>query len=371
MSHLATNDSNRHRAGYSLQMTRADDEIDLYALFALLWQKKICILISALICGSMGLLYAMVAPEQWTAHAVIYKPKQRDTLELDRLRTALDIQGLAGPKSNHTLYNDFLLEFKSYDNISRYLHGTSQFGKYVVEHDLAPLAQQRLLRTWSEWMRLEPADKKGEQPGIRLSFSFFKKEEAASLLTGYMNYIISLQNRELCDALENNRDSQHSALRLRIKMKTEDARRELAREIENIEYSMSIANAAGVNKPLENFSYGDRFPIMLGKDGLAKKLAILKSLKPEEYMPEIMELKVQLARLESISIDALVFRPFSYLDTPGQPLTRDQPKRPLILVLATLLGGMLGMALVLLQHAVRRGRSKEEHAHRPALANQG
>ncbi|MFM5854240.1 LPS O-antigen chain length determinant protein WzzB [Aeromonas rivipollensis] len=371
MSHLATNDSNRHRAGYSLQMTRADDEIDLYALFAFLWQKKICILISALICGSMGLLYAMVAPEQWTAHAVIYKPKQRDTLELDRLRTALDIQGLAGPKSNHTLYNDFLLEFKSYDNISRYLLGTSQFGKYVVEHDMAPLAQQRLLRTWSEWMRLEPADKKGEQPGIRLSFSFFNKEEAASLLTGYMNYIISLQNRELSDALENNRDSQHSALRLKIKMKTEDAKRELAREIENIEYSMSIANAAGVNKPLENFSYGDRFPIMLGKDGLAKKLAILKSLKPEEYMPEIMELKVQLARLDSISIDALVFRPFSYLDTPGQPLTRDQPKRPLILVLATLLGGMLGMALVLLQHAVRRGRSKEEHAHRPALANQG
>lgn len=371
MSHLATNDSNRHRAGYSLQMTRADNEIDLYALFALLWQKKICILISALICGSMGLLYAMVAPEQWTAHAVIYKPKQRDTLELDRLRTALDIQGLAGPKSNNALYNDFLLEFKSYDNISRYLHGTSQFGKYAVEHDLAPLAQQRLLRTWSEWMRLEPADKKGEQPGIRLSFSFFKREEAASLLTGYMNYIISLQNRELSDALENNRDSQHSALRLKIKMKTEDARRELTREIENIEYSMSIANAAGVNKPLENFSYGDRFPIMLGKDGLAKKLAILKSLKPEEYMPEIMELKVQLARLESISIDALVFRPFSYLDTPGQPLTRDQPKRPLILVLASLLGGMLGMALVLLQHAVRRGRSKEEHVHRPALANQG
>ena len=56
-------------------------------------------------------------------------------------------------------------------------------------------------------------------------FLSLKKQEAASLLTGYMNYI-----GDLCDALENNRNSQHSALLLRIKMKTEVARLRAGRE---------------------------------------------------------------------------------------------------------------------------------------------
>ena len=364
-------DKNNNGINYGVNRKPLNDEIDIIELMILLWKKKYRILLASFIFGCIGLLYAMTAPEQWTVNATIYQPKQRDTLELDRLRTTLNIQGLAGAKNNKAIYNDFLLEFKSYNNISNYLQGTSQFKEYIVENDLDSLAQQRLLRKWSEWMTVEPTDKKGEQPGIRLSFSFFKKEDALSLLTGYINYIISLQSQELLNILENNRNSQLSTLQLRIKMKTEDAQRKLAREIENIDYSMSIANAAGVNKPLENFSYGDRFPITLGRDGLAKKLAILKSLKPEGYMPEIMELNVQLNRLKDINLDKLEFRPFSYLDTPSQPLTRDKPKRPLIVVLATMLGGMMGVALVLLQHAFRQDRNKDEYDYRPRLANVG
>ncbi|MGL5222361.1 MAG: GNVR domain-containing protein, partial [Plesiomonas shigelloides] len=37
-----------------------------------------------------------------------------------------------------------------------------------------------------------------------------------------------------------------------------------------------------------------------------------------------------------------------------EPFTRDNPKLPLIIVLATLLGGMLGVAIVLVRHAFHR-----------------
>jgi LPS O-antigen subunit length determinant protein (WzzB/FepE family) len=97
-------------------------------------------------------------------------------------------------------------------------------------------------------------------------------------------------------------------------------------------------------------------------------------LKIEEYVPEIMELNVQLARLKSINLGNLTLSPFTYLDTPSEPLSRDKPKRPLIVILATLLGGMLGVALVLLQHAIQQGRNKTEtndDFHHPRLANAG
>lgn len=348
---------------YGAVSVRSDDEINITELLLLLWKKKFRILLATLIFGIIGVLYAMFTPEQWTAYATIYQPKQRDTLELDRLRTALNLQGLRGTKNNNDVYNEFLLEFKSYNNISHYLQATSQFKAYVAKGDLNERQQQLLLRTWSAWMEIAPEDKKGEQPGIHLSFSFFNKEEALSMLTGYIDYIVRLQSQELRDILENNRQSQINALNLEIKLKTEDAQRNLAREIEGIEYSISIAKAAGVSKPLENFNYGDRFPITLGQDALARKLNILKSLKIEEYAPDIMALNVQLARLKDIDLGNLALSPFTYLDTPSEPLSRDKPKRPLIVILATLLGGMLGVALVLLQHAIQQGRNKAVSDH--------
>lgn len=371
MTDLTMDDTINNKINYDSINRRGDDEIDLAELFTLLWKKKLRILLATLIFGCIGLLYAMVAPEQWTAHAIIYQPKQRDTLALDRLRTVLNIQGLGGAKNNKSIYSDFLLEFKSYNNISDYLQTTTQFKEHVANNNLSELEQQRLLRSWSEWMEIAPEDKKGEQPGIRLAFSFFKKEDALSMLTGYIDYIVRLQSQELLEILENNRNSQLNTLSLKIRLKTEDAQRKLAREIEGIEYSMSIAKAAGVNKPLENFNYGDRFPITLGEDALARKLSILKSLKIDEYMPEIMELNVQLARLKSINLGELKLSPFTYLDTPSQPLSRDKPKRPLIVVLAIMLGGMLGVALVLLQHALMQGRRKTEtdYDYPPRLAN--
>lgn len=347
-----------------------EDEIDLHALLSLLWQKKSRILLATLICGCIGLFYAMTAPEQWTANTTIYRPKPRDTLELDRLRTVLDIQGLVGTKSNSAIYNDFLLEFKSYNNLNNYLQTTPQFDSYIKKNNLDSIGQQKLLRVWSEGMKISPEDKKGEQPGIHLSFSFFNKSDALPLLTGYITYIVSLQQKELFETLEDNRNSQLDDLRLKIRLNTEDAKRKLTREIEGVEYSMSIANAAGVSKPLENFNYGDRFPITLGKDALARKLSILKSLTIEEYAPEIMELKIQITRLENIRFDNIKLMPFSYLDTPSEPFTRDKPKRPLIVILATILGGMLGAGIVLFQHALQQKKWSlvSSHDYQPEYA---
>ncbi len=354
MTNSAMNDRIDNKLSDRHEIAHRDDEIDLSELISLLWRKKFRIFLAMFICGCLGLLYAMTASEQWTANATIYQPKPRDTLELDRLRAILDIQGLVGTKSNAAIYNDFLLEFKSYNNISDYLQTTTQIKDYVKSNNLNNLEQQRLLRTWSEWMKVSLEDKKGGLPGIHLSFSFFKKADVLPMLTGYIDYIVGLQSKELFEVLEDNKSSQIENLRLKIKLSTEDAKRSLAREIEGIEYSMSIANAAGVSKPLENFNYGDRFPITLGKDALERKLTILKSLKIEDYMPEVMELKVKLNRLENISFNNMKLVPFSYLDTPSSPLKRDQPKRPLIVILATMLGGMLGIAMVLLQHALRQ-----------------
>lgn len=135
---------------------------------------------------------------------------------------------------------------------------------------------------------------------------------------------------------------------------TEDARGNLARDIENTTLTMNIAKAAGVGKPLENYNNSDRFPITLGVNGLAEKLKILNNIKLTTYKPELVSLQVQIERLNAIDLNSVEFRPFSYIDSPDEPLERDSPKRALISVLSALLGLMAGFVFVLMRNALSK-----------------
>ena len=105
---------------------------------------------------------------------------------------------------------------------------------------------------------------------------------------------------------------------------------------------------------MQNLQNRDSFAIDLGARALAEKLKVLKEIKNPEFMnPDIGDLRLQLSSLQAIKLEALPFQSFAYQSSPSEPLSRDKPKRPLVVVLATLLGGMLGVGIVLVRFAFR------------------
>lgn len=59
--------------------------------------------------------------------------------------------------------------------------------------------------------------------------------------------------------------------------------------------------------------------------------------------------------LEYLKIDRSIrFQTFRFLESVDKPISRDKPKRTLIVILGTLLGGTLGVAIVLIRFAFRR-----------------
>ena len=54
------------------------------------------------------------------------------------------------------------------------------------------------------------------------------------------------------------------------------------------------------------------------------------------------------------SLKNMNIKSYRYLMSPREPVTRDKPKKAMILVLGALLGGMIGVMITLLQHALRR-----------------
>lgn len=63
----------------------ASDEIDLRELVLLLWRQKGLILLITALFAVAGVGYALTAPQQWSAKAVITGPKQEDLLPMQKV----------------------------------------------------------------------------------------------------------------------------------------------------------------------------------------------------------------------------------------------------------------------------------------------
>lgn len=330
------------------------DEIDLRELMLVLWRQKLLIMLVTLMFSLGGIAYALLAPQQWSASAVVAEPKPEEMTPMLKVSKLATVLGLGGFPSGKDLYQEFILEFNSYENRRDYLKASPLFTEVVKNDGLDGKAQVRWLRDWSKSVTAQPVDKKGEVPGVELKFAAPTSEKSLAMLEGYIDYIIKLQQKQLIQRLAEQRDLQLDGMNTEYRIMQEDTKRTLQQEIVELAMANKVAKAAGVSASLENYNAQDRFLISLGSKGLEEKLSLLKSIDLEVYQPTLQSLQVKMARLKSISLDGIAFRPFSYLDAPDEPLSRDKPKRPLIVVLATLLGGMLGVGIVLVKHAFRR-----------------
>lgn len=332
----------------------ASDEIDLRELMLVLWRQKLLIMLVTLVFTLGGIAYALLAPQQWSASAVVAAPKPEDMTPMLKVSKQATALGLGGFPRGKALYQEFILGFNSYENRRDYLKASPLFTEVVKNDGLDGKAQVRWLRDWSKSVTAQPVDKKGEVPGVELKFAAPTSEKSLAMLEGYIDYTIKLQQKQLIQRLAEQRDLQLVGMSTEYRIMQEDTKRALQQEILELAMANEIAKAAGVSAPLENYNVQDRLLISLGSKGLEEKLSLLKSIDLDVYQPQLQSLQVKMTRLKNIPLDGIAFRPFSYLDAPDEPLSLDKPKRPLIVVLATLLGGMLGVGIVLVKHAFRR-----------------
>ncbi|HAT6342994.1 TPA: hypothetical protein JAJ28_000676 [Aeromonas hydrophila] len=331
------------------------EEIDLRELMVVLWRQKLLIVLITGVFTVGGISYALLAPQQWSAKAVITEPKPEDLQPMQKVARLAAALGLTGFPDGKGLYQEFVQEFNSYENRSAYLKASPLFANEVAAKALDEKAQRRWLRDWGKLVVAQPVDKKGEELGVEIAFAASTADDSLTMLKGYVDYIVTLQQQQLTRRLGEQRALQLEEMGTRYIVMKEEAKRALQQEISEIALANSVAKAAGVNAQLER-SGGtqERFSIALGSKGLEEKLTLLRSVDLGFYQPGLQQFQAQMDRLKRVSLEGISFRPFSYLDAPEEPLSRDKPKRTLVVVLATLLGGMLGVGVVLVQHAFRR-----------------
>ncbi|EFQ8448401.1 LPS O-antigen length regulator [Salmonella enterica] len=348
-------------AGYSLPPANSH-EIDLFSLIEVLWQAKRRILATVFAFACVGLLLSFLLPQKWTSQAIVTPAESVQWQGLERTLTALRVLDMEVSVDRASVFNLFIKKFSSPSLLEEYLRSSPYVmdqlkGAQIDEQDL-----HRAIVVLSEKMKAvdSNASKKNETSlftSWTLSFTAPTREEAQKVLAGYIQYISDIVVKETLENIRNQLEIKTRYEQEKLAMDRVRLENQLDANIQRLHYSLEIANAAGIKRPV--YSNGQAvkddpdFSISLGADGISRKLEIEKGVTDvAEIDGDLRNRQYHVEQLAAMNVSDVKFTPFKYQLSPSLPVKKDGPGKAIIIILAALIGGMMACGGVLLRHAM-------------------
>lgn len=354
-------EKNQSFAGYSLPPANSH-EIDLFSLIEVLWQAKRRILATVFAFACVGLLLSFLLPQKWTSQAIVTPAESVQWQGLERTLTALRVLDMEVSVDRGSVFNLFIKKFSSPSLLEEYLRSSPYVmdqlkGAQIDEQDL-----HRAIVLLSEKMKAVDSNvgKKNETSlftSWTLSFTAPTREEAQKVLAGYIQYISDIVVKETLENIRNQLEIKTRYEQEKLAMDRVRLKNQLDANIQRLHYSLEIANAAGIKRPV--YSNGQAvkddpdFSISLGADGISRKLEIEKGVTDmAEINGDLRNRQYHVEQLAAMNVSDVKFTPFKYQLSPSLPVKKDGPGKAVIIILAALIGGMMACGGVLLRHAM-------------------
>ncbi|EDJ3056460.1 LPS O-antigen length regulator [Salmonella enterica subsp. enterica serovar Muenchen] len=354
-------EKNQSFAGYSLPPANSH-EIDLFSLIEVLWQAKRRILATVFAFACVGLLLSFLLPQKWTSQAIVTPAESVQWQGLERTLTALRVLDMEVSVDRGSVFNLFIKKFSSPSLLEEYLRSSPYVmdqlkGAQIDEQDL-----HRAIVLLSEKMKEVDSNvgKKNETSlftSWTLSFTAPTREEAQKVLAGYIQYISDIVVKETLENIRNQLEIKTRYEQEKLAMDRVRLKNQLDANIQRLHYSLEIANAAGIKRPV--YSNGQAvkddpdFSISLGADGISRKLEIEKGVTDvAEIDGDLRNRQYHVEQLAAMNVSDVKFTPFKYQLSPSLPVKKDGPGKAIIIILAALIGGMMACGGVLLRHAM-------------------
>ncbi|ELW1960496.1 LPS O-antigen length regulator [Salmonella enterica] len=348
-------------AGYSLPPANSH-EIDLFSLIEVLWQAKRRIFATVFAFACVGLLLSFLLPQKWTSQAIVTPAESVQWQGLERTLTALRVLDMEVSVDRASVFNLFIKKFSSPSLLEEYLRSSPYVmdqlkGAQIDEQDL-----HRAIVVLSEKMKAVDSNvgKKNETSlftSWTLSFTAPTREEAQKVLAGYIQYISDIVVKETLENIRNQLEIKTRYEQEKLAMDRVRLKNQLDANIQRLHYSLEIANAAGIKRPV--YSNGQAvkddpdFSISLGADGISRKLEIEKGVTDvAEIDGDLRNRQYHVEQLAAMNVSDVKFTPFKYQLSPSLPVKKDGPGKAIIIILAALIGGMMACGGVLLRHAM-------------------
>lgn len=293
------------------------------------------IIISVIVAIAFAIGYLAVAKEKWTSTAIITQP---DVGQIAGYTDAMNaIYGQAAPKVSDLQ--------------------TSLIGRYSTA--FSALAEALDNQEEPEKLIIEPSVKNQPLPLV-VSYVGPTAEDAQKQLAAYIQQIDDKVNVELHKDLQNNIALRMKSLQDSLKTQEVVAQEQKDLRIRQIQEALQYANQAQVIKP-QIQQTGDDITqdtlFLLGSEALESMIKH-EATRPLVFSPNYYQTRQNLLDIENLNVDDLDIHAYRYVMKPTLPIRRDIPKKAITLILAVLLGGMVGAGIVLGRNALRNYNAK-------------
>lgn len=317
-------------------VSRSNDpeQFDLLDLVMQLWYGKKTIIISVIVAIVLAVIYIFVAREKWTSTAIITQP---DAAQIATYNNALNIlYGNAAP-SMTDVQNRVVGRFNaSFSALSQ-----------ALDNQEVP-----------EKLTIEPAVK-GQALPLNISYTSSTAEGAQKQLARYIQQVDEQTAKELSVDLTDNIKQQISTLNDSLENQEKVAQEQKDLRIKQITEALKFAEASKVVNPqiqqTQDVTQDTMF--LLGSEAL-KSMIQNEATRPLVFSSAYYQTKQNLLDIENLNVNPSTIHVYRYVMKPNLPVTRDSPKKSIVLILAVLLGGIVGSSIVLVRNALRNYKPK-------------
>jgi len=332
-----TQDNNKSFTGHSSE----PEQIDLIDLLVQIWRGKVTIIVCVIVAILLAVGYIMIAKEKWTSTALITQP---DIGQVSSYSNAMNILYGGNAPSVNAIQSDFITRFNSsFSALSESLDNKDEPEKLDIE-----------------------AAVKGQNLPLRVSYTAHTAEEARQILAKYIQRVDDDVAKAVEGDLKSNIASRKNELELSLTTKEKVAAEQKALRIAQINQALTVAVQSKIKLPqvqqADMVSQDTMF--MLGSDALSSMVKN-EGTRPLAFPESYYQTRQTLLDINNLMTGGKDDQPkvnnihaYRYVMKPTLPFRRDSPKRAIILVLAVLLGGMVGAGVVLGRNALRNYQPK-------------
>jgi chain length determinant protein (polysaccharide antigen chain regulator) len=310
------------------------EQIDLLDLIIQLWRGKWIIAAFVAIAIVLAGIYITIAKEKWTSSAIITQP---DAAQLATYTNALNIlYGSAAPSMLDTQVRV----------VERFNSAFSALAQ-ALENQEAP-----------EKLSIE-ATVKGQSLPLTVSYVGETAESAQKQLAQYIQQIDEQTAKELDVDLKDNIKQQIVTLNDSLQNQEKVSQEQKDLRIKQITEALKFAQAAKITTPqiqqTQDVTQDTMF--LLGSEALNSMIEH-ESTRPLVFSGAYYQTKQNLLDIQNLNVDPASIHAYRYVMKPNLPIRRDSPKKAITLILAVLLGGIIGSGVVLGRNALRNYKPK-------------
>lgn len=312
------------------------EQIDLIDLVVQLWRGKVTIFACVIIAILLAVGYLAVAKEKWTSTAIITQP---DAGQLANYSNAMNVlYGGNAPQINDLQANMIGRFNSAFSALSETLDNQDEPEKLTID-----------------------ASVKGQPLPLKVTYQAPTAEDAQKTLAKYIQQVDETISKEVNADLAKSITTRTSDFEQSLEAQEKVAQEQKALRIAQISQALSVAKEANIKLPqvqqADQVSQDTMF--MLGSDALSSMVQN-EATRPLALSDGYYQTRQNLLAVKALKIEPDSVHAYRYVMKPTLPIRRDSPKKAITLVLAVLLGGMIGAGVVLGRNALRNYKPKAQ-----------